>query len=80
MPSSDLLALLGVSPWATQRAAQLALESRRAEVDVIRARHGAAQELKPVYAALEEATAVIENPAAWERYASVLRVSPRDEG
>lgn len=76
----DLLALLGVSPWATQRAAQLALESRRAEVDVIRARHGAAQELKPVYAALEEATAVIENPAAWERYASVLRVSPRDEG
>lgn len=76
----DLLALLGVSPWATQRAAQLALESRRAEVDVIRARHGATQVLKPVYAALEEATAVIENPAAWERYASVLRVSPRDEG
>jgi CheY-like chemotaxis protein len=76
----DLLALLGVSPWATQRAAQLALESRRAEVDVIRARHGATQVLKPVYAALEEATAVIENPAAWDRYASVLRVSPRDEG
>ncbi len=76
----DLLALLGVSPWATQRAAQLALDSRRAEVDVIRARHGATQVLKPVYAALEEATAVIENPAAWDRYASVLRVSPRDEG
>ena len=76
----DLLALLGVSPWATQRAAQLALESRRAEVDVIRARHGATQVLKPVYAALEEATAVIDNPAAWERYASVLRVSPSDEG
>ncbi|MFO0627135.1 MAG: hypothetical protein U0325_16115 [Polyangiales bacterium] len=76
----DLLALLGVSPWATQRAAQLALDSRRAEVDVIRARHGAAQELKPVYAALEDATAVVENAAAWDRYASVLRVSPREEG
>lgn len=77
--SRDLLALLGVSPWATQRAAQLALESRRAEVDMVRARHGGTQVLQPVYAALDEAALVIENPSAWERYASVMRGAPRDD-
>lgn len=75
----DLLTLLGVSPWATQRAAQFALESRRAEVDEIRARHGVTKVLLPVYEALDEVAAVIENGRAWERYASALRETGRDD-
>lgn len=71
----DLLTLLGVSPWATQRAAQLALETRRGEVDEIRARHGVAKVLLPVYEALDEVAQVVENSRVWERYASALRTT-----
>lgn len=76
----DLLALLGVSPWATRRAAQLALDTRRAEVDVLRARYALSEPLQPVYTALDEAGQLLGDVGAWERYASALRSALREEG
>lgn len=76
----DLLALLGVSAWATRRAAQLALDTRRAEVDVLRARYGLSEALHPIYAALDEAAQLLGDVGAWERYASALRSALREEG
>lgn len=69
----DLLALLGVSAWATRRAAQLALDTRRAEVDVLRARHALSAALQPVYAALDEASQILGDVGAWERFSTALR-------
>lgn len=75
----DLLALLGVSAWATRRAAQVALDTRRAEVDVLRARYGLTEALQPVYTALDEAAQLLGDAGAWERYASALRSALREE-
>jgi len=75
----DLLALLGVSPWATRRAAQLALETRRAEADVLRARYAVSEVLKPVYGALDDTATLLADAGSWERYAAALRSVVRDE-
>ena len=73
----DLLVVLGVSAWATRRAAQAALEVRRSEVDVIRARFIVSEALAPVYAALDEAGKLLTAAGAWERYVAALRVVDR---
>ncbi|MDO9015442.1 MAG: hypothetical protein Q7V43_00940 [Myxococcales bacterium] len=73
----DLLVVLGVSAWATRRAAQSALEVRRSEVDTIRARFVVSEALSPVYAALDEAAKLLAATGAWERYVSALRVVDR---
>lgn len=73
----DLLVVLGVSAWATRRAAQAALEARRAEVDTIRARFTANEALTPVYAALDEAQKLLSVAGTWERYVAALRVVDR---
>jgi CheY-like chemotaxis protein len=73
----DLLVVLGVSAWATRRAAQAALEVRRSEVDTIRARFVVSEALSPVYAALDEAAKLLTAAGAWERYVAALRVVDR---
>lgn len=73
----DLLVVLGVSAWATRRAAQSALEVRRSEVDTIRARFVVSEALAPVYAALDEAGKLLTAVGAWERYVAALRVVDR---
>ena len=73
----DLLVVLGVSAWATRRAAQSALEVRRSEVDTIRARFIVSEALSPVYAALDEAAKLLTGAGAWERYVAALRVVDR---
>lgn len=73
----DLLVVLGVSAWATRRAAQSALEVRRSEVDTIRARFIVSEALAPVYAALDEAAKLLTVAGAWERYVAALRVVDR---
>lgn len=73
----DLLVVLGVSAWATRRAAQSALEVRRSEVDTIRARFIVSEALSPVYAALDEAAKLLTVAGAWERYVAALRVVDR---
>lgn len=76
----DLMAVLGVSPFATRTAVQMALEARRAELDAIRARSPTADALPLVLAALDDLTRMIHDPASWERYVSALRASSlRDE-
>lgn len=73
----DLLVVLGVSAWATRRAAQAALEVRRSEVDTLRARFIVSEALAPVYAALDEAGKLLTAAGAWERYVAALRVVDR---
>lgn len=73
----DLLVVLGVSAWATRRAAQSALEVRRSEVDTIRARFTVGEALSPVYAALDEAAKLLSVAGTWERYVAALRVVDR---
>ncbi len=73
----DLLVVLGVSAWATRRAAQAALEVRRSEVDTIRARFTVSEALAPVYAALDEAAKLLSVTGTWERYVAALRVVDR---
>jgi CheY-like chemotaxis protein len=73
----DLLVVLGVSAWATRRAAQSALEVRRSEVDTIRARFIVSEALAPVYSALDEAAKLLTVAGAWERYVAALRVVDR---
>ncbi len=76
----DLMAVLGVSPFATRTAVQMALDARRAELDAIRARSPTAEALPLVLAALDDLTRMIHDPASWERYVSALRASSlRDE-
>ena len=76
----DLMAVLGVSPFATRTAVQLALDARRAEVDAIRARSPTAEALPQVLSALDELTRMTQDQASWERYVSALRASSlRDE-
>ncbi len=76
----DLMAVLGVSPFATRTAVQMALDARRAELDAIRARSPTAEALPLVMAALDDLTRMIHDPASWERYVSALRASSlRDE-
>ena len=69
----DHLALLGLSPWATPAAAGAALEARRAELDAIRARYGASEALRPLYAALDETASLLTDPASWERLVAALQ-------
>ncbi len=73
----DLLVVLGVSAWATRRAAQAALEVRRSEVDTIRARFTVSEALVPVYAAIDEAAKLLSVAGTWERYVAALRVVDR---
>jgi hypothetical protein len=76
----DLLAVLGVSPFATRSAGLLALDARRAEVDAIRARNPNAEALALVGGALDELARLLQDVASWERYATALRASSlRDE-
>ncbi len=76
----DLMAVLGVSPFATRTAVQLALDARRAEVDAIRARSPTAEALPLVLSALDELTRMTQDQSSWERYVSALRASSlRDE-
>lgn len=71
----DLLAVLGVSPFATRSAGLLALDARRAEVDAIRARNPSAEALSLVGGALDELARLLQDTASWERYTSALRAS-----
>jgi len=71
----DLLAVLGVSPFATRGAGLLALEARRAEVDAIRARNPNAEALSQVSAALDGLAGLLTDTAGWERYTLALRGS-----
>ncbi len=73
----DMLVLLGVSAWATQRAALGALEARRAEADTLRSRFALSGALAPVYGALDEAGRLLADHASWERYVAALRVVDR---
>ena len=76
----DLLAVLGVSPFATRSAGLLALDARRAEVDAIRARNPNAEALALVGGALDELARLLQDVSSWERYAMALRASSlRDE-
>ncbi len=76
----DLLAVLGVSPFATRTAVQMALDARRAEVDAIRARSPTADSLPVVLAALDDLARMIHDPVTWDRYVMALRASSlRDE-
>jgi hypothetical protein len=77
----DLLAVLGVSPFATRGAALAALEARRTEVDAIRARAPTAEALPVVAVALDELSRMLSDPLTWERYVSTMRASAlRDDG
>lgn len=75
----DLLVLLGLSPWATRGAALAALDARRDEVDLLRTRYALSEGLQPIYAALDDAAQLLQDPAAWDRYAAALRMAMRDE-
>lgn len=71
----DLLAVLGVSPFATRSAGLLALDARRTEVDAIRARNPNAEALSLVSGALDELARLLQDMASWERYTMALRAS-----
>jgi len=73
----DHLALLGLSAWATPAAAAAALEARRAELDAIRARYGASEALRPLYAALEDTATLLGDTTAWDRFVTALQRSSR---
>ncbi len=76
----DHLAVLGVSPFATRAAVQVALDARRTELDALRARNPSADTLPLVAASLDELSRMIHDASAWERYVSTLRASSlRDE-
>jgi hypothetical protein len=76
----DLMAVLGVSPFATRSAALMALDARRAELDALRARNPTAETLPVVLASLDDLGRMIHDPQSWERYVAALRASSlRDE-